>query len=274
MRIPNSHSGLAVGSFSSFSAKFGFVPLRRGQPVLHRFDMVALLTPRELVPHETDPRWRKLDKFGFSADHLKEESYFARTFALIANDDDMTYYRRLPETAEWLEGHPCKQISTLINFAYGILANEKELMGIKQDPWLEPWEAGVIVVKILDHALGQLSTPSNEHDANLLQSTTHTGNQRMGTYIRMLDRELLLKWRHAICTRNFLYEYEEAGVTRLPSFAIPNISCKTCWSSFRLKKCTQCQVTYYCCVQCQREDRREHEQFCRQIEAVNKDNVS
>lgn len=201
------------------------MPLRRGQPVLHPLDAVGLQTPEEFIPDVGDLRWKKLHKYGLTADRLNEESYFAKPFALIADDNDMQYYRQLPETTEWGEGKPCGQIVQLIDFAYSILANEKELMGIKQEPYHECWRAGTVVVKIVDYALDKLATPSNEFDVKLLE--TQTGNLRMGTYARMLDRELLVKWRHAICERNYLYEYDEAKVEYLPPLDQPSLSCLT-----------------------------------------------
>jgi hypothetical protein len=117
-------------------------------------------------------RWRKLHKYGFTAEFLNDESYYAQPFALIANDNHMQYYRQLPQTTAWMEGKPCGQIMQLINFAYSVLANEKELLGIKQEPHLECWSAGTVLVKMVDYALEKLTTPSNEFDLKLLATQT------------------------------------------------------------------------------------------------------
>lgn len=237
--------------------------MKRGEPVLHPLDIVYLHAPKELIPDDADLHWRKLQKFGFTSENLHEESYLAQPFVLHADEDDMRYYRRLPQTAKWMEGSPCPQIMQFVNFAWSVLANEKELMGIKQEPYVEPWQPGTVIIKIVDYALAKLKTSSNVFDVKLLE--TQTGNLRMGTYARMLDRELLLKWRHAICVRNYLYDYDETGVEPVPALSRPSLFCFTCYSSFRLKRCTQCHEVCYCSVRCQKEDRPEHKKLCKRI---------
>ena len=76
---------------NSPSAKFGFVPLRREQPVLHPLDIVKLQAPEEFIPDAGDLRWKKLHKYDFTAELLNEKSHFATPFALIANDKDIQY---------------------------------------------------------------------------------------------------------------------------------------------------------------------------------------
>jgi hypothetical protein len=185
----------------------------------------------------------------------------------LGEEHQMRYYRRLPETTEWMEGKPAPQICNLVNFAHILLANEKKLKGIPQEPYLESWEAGKMVVRILDHNLVKLATSSNEVDMTLIQ--TQTGNMRMGTLARMLERELLLKWRHAICVRNYLYEYEESGVQQIPGVSSP--CCFACIASFRIQKCSRCKEVFYCGIRCQKDDWKHHKKdVCNRILAMKK----
>ena len=117
---------------------------------------------------------------------------------------------------------------------------------------------------MIDYRLEQHPTDSLEEDQAKL-SGQH-GNMRTGTYYRILERDLLHQWRHAIGQ-----VYDVYGETLLGQKILPlrvDTACDTCKSSLSpLKKCMQCKQTAYCGRKCQVEDwKGEHKQICKMLQ--------
>ena len=242
----------------SYLQRFGFLPLREGLPDPNN-GWLTLSLPSHLVPDSEDRlRWEKLKEQGFAKENISSQTHGAGPFALLYDNGQMRRYRKSPI------GVACPpQLDKLYTCATILLYNEKALHDIPQEPFLANYDPGKMMVQMIDYWLSQLATPSNEHDFNLIES--QSGNLRMGTYMRMLEREILVKWRHAVCIRHGCYDYdgefEETNVIHVPPMT--SKCCYICKATFYVKKCTRCKVVYYCGVKCQKEHWRQgHKEVC------------
>ena len=246
----------------SYLQRFGFLPFRDGLPD-PRNGWLPLSLPAHLVPApEEQLRWKKLKEFELSNQNISSEMYATGPFALMYDNEQMRKHRKNPAATPYT----CPpQLDKLYACASILLCNEKGLRDIPQEGFLESYDPGKMVVQIIDHWLSRLSTPSNEYDFELIGSQSQSWNFRMGTYMRMLEREILVKWRHAVCIRWGCYDYdgeiEGTGVKHVPP--ILSKCCYICKATFHVKKCTRCKMISYCSVSCQKEHWREgHKEVC------------
>lgn len=153
------------------------------------------------------------------------------------------------------------QLHKLFLFAIVLCMNENALKEIPQEPYIESWGCGKVVVEIINFALARLPGRTNDQDLLALESSGLTGNEHTAACARILERENLLKWRHAICVQYDLYRYEKEAELQSVPFDSQKI-CYTCMASIHLRKCTRCREIRYCSVECQREDWPEHKELC------------
>ena len=240
----------------SYLQNFGFVPLNQGEPELS-FDILFLPVPSHLLP-DTDEtrRWELMHRWGLRKENLTSQEYGAENFILFGIDNMIRDYRQRPKNLAQHKATNVHHIERILNLC----------LIQKQYPSLENWEVEKLSTKIFDYWLSQFPTPTNEHDLKLIAS--QTGNLRLGTSMRMLEREIIVKWRHATCIRNHFYDYEveymDAKVDHVPPMR--SMCCLTCKATFRLKLCTRCRLVYYCGVQCQIEHWRQgHKDACGKV---------
>ena len=270
-----------------FVSKFGFLPLSsenthdNSKPCVDSLDAVHVLPPQHLVWEEADPRWDELtsDRSGSKAlerSHLIENPPYVTAqvgtpFALFG--DKLSIGKVRSSLTEWRPHY-------LTNFHfYAVLslttkeALDKATAG-GENIVIEPWEPGSIILEMIDYRLQQLPTSSLAEDESLLKS--QQGNTRTGTLYRMLEREILQMWRHAIAKHYDCYgETDSNGNIYKPlsdkeEDGEKTSMCATCHASLAgpLKCCTQCKVVYYCSRTCQKEDwKAGHKEACKKVNA-------
>ncbi len=248
----------------SYLQRFGFLPKRNGLPDLECTCLFKSM-PHCLLPDQRDKlRWKKLELHGFHKENLASEIYGTEPFNIIYDNNELRKYRK----SELYTPHTCPpQIDHFTTAASVLLMNEKSLKGIPQEPYLESYENGKMMVSIIDLWLSQFNTPSNDFDFALVKK--QSGNLRMGTFMRMMERETLIKWRHAICIRHGCYDYDmewvEPGVDHFPPLG-SKTCCYICKASFDVKTCTRCKMVHYCSVKCQKEHwQRGHKEVCGKV---------
>jgi len=248
----------------SYLQRFGFLPMRRGLPDPNNV-WIPLSVPPSFIPDANDElRWKKLEEQDFTKERVSSQIYGKGPFALLNDSSAMRKYRRNPPRTP----HSCPpQLDQLYTYAAILLFNSKSLRDVPQEPYLQSYEQGKKMVEIIDNWLSQLKTTSNEDDFVLVES--QSGPLRLGTYMRMLEREVLVKWRHAICIRWDIYDYEfeyvETNVNHVPPL-LTSKSCYMCKSTFHVKKCARCRIVHYCGTQCQKEHWRQgHKEVCGKV---------
>uniref|UniRef100_A0A7S3PTL4 MYND-type domain-containing protein n=1 Tax=Chaetoceros debilis TaxID=122233 RepID=A0A7S3PTL4_9STRA len=231
----------------SYLQRFGFLPLRKGLPDINTCSLF-LYVPPHLVPDPRDLyRWELLNEQGFSTKTISSQVYGAGPFALHYDNKQMQRYRQTL-VPPGLQNNASPHLDKIYNFAAVLVDDEAEHAQ-------QCIDMGKIVVEILDYFLNQLETTSNEDDFNLV--CNRSGNLLLGTYMRMLEREVITMWRHAICTRHSLY----GSIAHIPPAA--SKCCYICKATFHVKKCTRCKEVSYCSVRCQKEHwRNGHKEVC------------
>lgn len=277
-----------------FFVKFGYIPLNeKGYPVLVPEDFVTLPLGPQLRPQVVGDnpktnaaiskldqlRWTELERSKMGRDRLVEPiPYFQRPFYLNGN---LETARRLRNSSAFSAGPGVSiaQIDKLEQYVMTMLANKQALKKLSEGkipppPMLEGWEPGQRMVQILDYYLEEhttLSETTTEQDLEAsATSTTQTGNQQLATHARMVERELVLIWRHAIASHHGLYRAEKARVERLPK---SNKSCCVqCRTSLSIFPCPKCRSVCYCSEACQQYDwdKGGHSRLCALFAAKNK----
>jgi hypothetical protein len=254
----------------SYLQRFGFLPMKDGLPDPDQ-GWLTLSLPLHLAPNENDKlRWKKLEELGFYKQNLTSEVFSTGPFALTYNNTEMQKYRMNPPRTP----HTCPaQLEQIYNCGSVLLYNDKALNDIPQDPYIECYDFGGIMVTMIDSWLSELKTSNNEHDFQMIEK--EKGNFRMGTFMRMLEREILMKWRHAICIRWSCYDYDEdecelSGFKNVPSKSSGTKVCYICNATFHVKKCTRCKQISYCGIKCQKEHWKDggHKYICRKLSSA------
>ncbi|KAG7366322.1 MYND finger domain containing protein [Nitzschia inconspicua] len=271
-----------------FFVKFGYIPLKQdGCPVLVPDDFVTLPLGPQLRPQVVGDqkirgiskldqlRWSELDKYDMGQSRLVEPvAYFQRPLYINGN---LEAARRLRNSSAFSgPGVSISQIDKMEQYVMTMLANKQALKKLSEGkmpppPMLDGWEPGQRMVQILDYYLVEhttLSQTTTEED--LEASKSQTGNRQLATQARMVERELLLIWRHAIACHHGLYRAEKAGVDRLPK---SNKSCCVqCRTSLSIFPCPKCGSVYYCSDACQQYDwdQGQHSRLCALFAAKNK----
>lgn len=265
-----------------FFIKFGYIPLRDGCPVLVKDDFVTMPVGSSLRPKcegETGSaskisnldklRWKELARNGLGKDRIVEPiQYFQRPMYL---NGDLEAVRRL-RNSHFGADAKVGMIDRLEQFVMTMLASQKALKKLSEGkvpppPVLEGWEPGKEMIKIIDHYLEQcttLSKTTSEHDIKAAKS--QRGNEQLATHARIVERELLLVWRHGIATSHRLYSADAAKVDRLPRPSDGKACCIHCRTSLRVRPCAQCDSVYYCGESCRSLDwKNGHGRICAMI---------
>ena len=125
---------------------------------------------------------------GVTMENVSTPIYGMQAFSLRYDEEEIRNYRRIADKNEIPETQPAELNHIHIRwYSTVLLYNERCLLELPQEAYLEYYECGKIMVQMIDYWLSQLSTPSNEHDSSLIQS--QTGNIRMETYMRRLERD-------------------------------------------------------------------------------------
>lgn len=270
-----------------FFVKFGYIPLKDGCPVLVEDDFVTLPLGPSLRPLVVgDPkiksiskldqlRWTELEKYDMGKDRLVEPiPYFQRPFYVNGNIEAA---RRLRNSSAFSgPGVSIPQMEKMEQYVMTMLAGKQALKKLSEGkmpppPMLDGWEPGQYMIRILDYYLEEhttLSETSTEKD--LEASKTQTGNQQLASYARMVEREIVLIWRHAIASHHGLYRSEKAQVDRLPKSN--QTCCVQCRTSLRIFPCPKCGSVFYCSEACQNFDwdQGQHSRLCALFAAKNK----
>lgn len=308
----------------NYITKFGYVPLYQGLPLLHPADSVFLVPPISLLPtskskNESTKFWNAVEKAtnGVTEEHIQyanQNLEECTPFVLFGNIVDVHRIRReiLGSDDAYIPEYLNRQISfitLLLTRSEDIHVAENDEVSATSssvsssagaDPYIEPWETGHIWMQMIDMRLKQLPntddvyTTSQKKDYNWSQenekkeeeaTTTASPNMITGTRYRMIERELLSLWRHAIAVRYELYEEKKDGNTVLDEYVVDHQqtnknddepkknlssfsgSCAVCRATFRIKNCTRCKKVDYCNRMCQIEDWKfgGHNKACKKM---------
>jgi MYND finger/SET domain len=250
-----------MGNLQYFE-RFGFVPvdIKSKHPTLVPFDIiVALEVPPSLLPDIGDKfRWQQLDRRGHTRENLINSGYHNMHFGLVGNDLATRAYRTQEKVDGIIKMDLIPQVKNLFLFANGLLMDGLNDQGDK-----EPWEFAKVVVDVIDYNLRKIPGELvNTHDLQCLENEETPRIRRTAACARILTREIILKWRHAVCVKYSLYDWaEEANVLVIPVDS--KTSCQACMASVRLRTCTRCLEVKYCSVQCQKEHWKEHKVVCK-----------
>jgi hypothetical protein len=132
---------------------------------------------------------------------------------------------------------------------------------IPPPPIVQSWEPGQKMVQLLDFYLLE-HTKLMDPDPTTLTD----GNQRLIAQARMIEREILLVWRHAIATNHGLYLAEPSGIEPVSWPSTNNTKpscCVRCRASIRVTPCPKCQSVLYCGTDCRTRDyEKGHSRIC------------
>ncbi|CAB9503183.1 expressed unknown protein [Seminavis robusta] len=250
----------SYGQISSqvFVTKFGFVPVASttGKPLIDGLDVVHVVPPPKLVWEEGDERrWKSLtsDKNKvLERRHLTEFPPEDGTpFAFMGSPIDMAKVRG---SESWRPVY----LNNLHLYALFSLSNDDGAEVV-----VEPFEPGSIILDMIDYRLDQMPTIDDDLVSNA------SGNKKTAILCRMLEREILTMWRHAIAKQ---YEcYGETSPTTGKKY-LPlrgqKEGCAVCQTAFSgpLKSCTRCKAVFYCGRGCQKEDwKAGHKEACKPV---------
>ncbi|KAL3914690.1 MAG: hypothetical protein SGILL_006002, partial [Bacillariaceae sp.] len=269
-----------------FFVKFGFIPLAPdGAPVLVKGDFVTLpLGPRlrpatsgKNVPKVDQLRWMELSKHGLGKDRIVEPvHYFQRPFYVNGNIDAVRQLRNSSAFSPHSVAIP--QIDKLEMYVMTMLANKTALKKLSEGkmpppPVLQPWEPGQRMLEILDYSLdgpsSSLATSTTIEDLQVRDTNNY--RRVLAAQARVVEREVLLLWRHAIASHHRLYSSDAANVERLPK---SNASCcVTCRTSLHIQPCpNDCGAVSHCSDACREYDwtTGQHSRICALFAAKNK----
>jgi hypothetical protein len=155
---------------------------------------------------------------------------------------------------------------------------------------LQPWEPGKYMIDIIDESLSALQRleeettteekepiknrnsrgrNNNSNNNSNSNNKSHPYRRVLAAQARMVERELLLLWRHAIATHHGLYLADK--VERLP-----NAGCCCCFvqcrATLHVKPCRDCGAVYYCSDACRDYDWTvgQHGRICAMLAAKRK----
>jgi hypothetical protein len=114
-----------------------------------------------------------------------------QAFSLRYDEEEIRNYRRIADKNEGPKTQPA-ELNRIRWYSTVLLYSEFVFQNYRKQRILNSYECGKMMDQMNDYWLSQLLTPSNEHDSSLIQS--QNGNIRMRTCMRMLDREILIKW--------------------------------------------------------------------------------
>lgn len=129
------------------------------------------------------------------------------------------------------------------------LTNEDDLLlegpgAVNDGPFIsiEPWEPGAFIMELIDYRLQKLKEPSMASETR--SANTKEGNLPTGNLYRMLEREILRMWSHAIAKHYDVYgEANSQGVIFKEPVGSGSRACHTCHASLvgPLKHCMRCK---------------------------------
>jgi len=272
---------IPYGNFSHqiFLTVFGFLPLASAcgkYPQMMALDAVYVLPPPHLVGDAQDPKWEAYARQGkpLQRKHMMEDppyvtSQVGTPFALLGNRLDMEKVRT---DEDYLPDY-------LVNFhvfATTSLLKKEDLYITSEDEvdYLAPWQTGAFLLEMMDYRLQQYPSKGIAQDTALLQK--QRGNLKTGTLYRILERDILLMWRHAVAKQYGVYGKPRNGVGNpakndkddaiWKKWIQEQEVCATCQTSTAgpLKMCTRCKSISYCGRNCQVEDWKlgGHKQAC------------
>ena len=223
-------------------------------------------------------RWKELAKNGLDQDRIVEPvPYFQRPFYL--NGDLEGVVKTLRNATSVNVSWEIPQLGRLEMFVMTMLASKQALKKLSEGkmpppPVLQSWEPGQKMIQILDYyindhtnlfALEQdMETSTRQTTATMGQSAVSAHQQQLAWQARLVEREIVLMWRHAIATNHGLYMTEASGVERwLPAGNKKFPCCVQCRASLRVASCPQCHSVYYCGEACRQLDlEKGHGRIC------------
>ncbi|CAB9515161.1 expressed unknown protein [Seminavis robusta] len=240
-----------------FVTKFGFVPLTStGKPLMDELDVVHVVPPPKLVWEKGDERrWKSLTSDKNKVLEWRHLTEFppedGTPFAFMRSTTDMAKVRG---SESWRPVY----LNNLHLYAMFSLSNDDGAEVV-----VEPWEPGSIILDMIDYRLEQMPTVTD--DLAIASGT----NIKTALLCRMLEREILSMWWHAIAKQ---YEcYGETSPTTGKKY-LPLRSqkegCTVCQTAFScpLKSCTRCKAVFYCGRGCQKEDwKAGHKEACQPV---------
>lgn len=243
-----------------FVTKFGFLPLKKnGEPKISELDVVHVLPPPNMVMSEDNPKWSVLSnaRNGSTLErhHLIEKPPYISSergtpFGLKGDEATIAQVRT---TENWLPSY----MTNFHVYAMTFLTDEEDLAasddGMGPYISIEPWEPGALILEMIDYRLQEFEQKSMAVEKSLAQS--QKGNIRTGTLHRMLEREILQMWRHAVAKHYDVYGEPDSQGKIFEPLESEHV-CQTCQASLSgpLKSCARCKRAYYCGGMCQKED--------------------
>jgi MYND finger/SET domain len=249
-------------------SKFGFLPLHQtvgGYPTINVLDVVHILPPPKSVWEEADPRWNSLtnerDGKALERRHVVDICAEEGTpFALMGDAGSMARVRR---SETW---RPPYLNNIDLSAMLSLIDPDEEEGNLS----VEPWEPGAIILDMIDCRLDQFATKSMKEDVSFLAQTQTTGNRKTALLYRIVEREILTMWRHAIAKHYDVYgETNSNGNTIYEPLLTQKDGCCVCQTALAwpLKSCTRCKSAHYCSKTCQNEDwKAGHKEACCPVE--------
>jgi SET domain/MYND finger len=245
-----------------FISKFGFIPLNQaGYPTINELDVVHILPPPRLVWDESDPRWSSLtsERDGKALERRHVIDICAEEGTPFALMGDAGSIAKVRGSDTWKPPY----LNNIHLYAMLSLTDPDE-----EENLVEPWEPGAIILDMIDFRLDQFPTKSMKEDKELL-AQTQTGNRKTAILYRIVEREILTMWRHAIAKQHDVYGETNSNGNKYEPLLTEKDGCCVCQTALAgpLKSCTRCKAVHYCSKGCQKEDwKAGHKEACHLVE--------
>ena len=254
------------------SAVFAKRPIKQGEELIIDYGELSPLqfvikygfVPEEFLTHHDiraelslwfDPSMLSNEHSSLRVESLRKHEYDLEK--LLSNEDYLVYLEENMLEQYSMGNEPDLVLTLRHVLILTSLADDYELqrhcaLGVIRGP-LYTTQVLPLMCKLIDYNLEKLCPGMKDHatSAKDIENARKEGTphwEKVALYARVVYRENLIMWRHAIAKR--------AGI--LPHYSLMDVGCNVCGRTFPSMRCSRCKVVTYCSRNHQMLDWKNH----------------